>query len=86
LLDNAEGEVDDVLTPVLLVCRQPISKAVVVNAKAEEKMFRVAKLGLGAVEFAAAISEVDGVENVTAVIALVAAGVGIAADGAGAST
>ena len=47
-------------------------------------MFRVAKLGLGAVEFAAAISEVDGVENVTAVIALVAAGVGIAADGAGA--
>ena len=47
-------------------------------------MLRVAQFRLGAVELAAAVGEVDRVEDVAAVVALVAAGVGVAADGAGA--
>jgi len=47
-------------------------------------VFRVAEFGLGAVELAAAVGEVDRVEDVAAVIALVATSIRVAADRAGA--
>ena len=84
LFDDAEGEVDDVLAPVLLVLREPVANAVVVGAEAQEEVLRVAQFRLGAVELAAAVGQVDRVEDVAAVVALVAAGVGVATDRAGA--
>ncbi len=79
LADEPEREVADVRAPVRLHC-QPLLELRRERRQVEEQMRRLAELRRGAVDDRARRDEVDGVELVAAVVALVAAGVRVAAD------
>ena len=77
--DEPEREVAHVRTPVRLrldPCLEPFREC----RQVEEKVLRLAELRDGAVDDRARVPEIDRVELVAAVLALVAAGVRVAAD------
>ena len=82
--DLSQRLAQHVRAPVAFALAQKFDDRRLQLAQVQVEMLGLAQLGRGAVDLGARVDQLGGVQQVAAVIALVAAGVGVAADVAGA--